>query len=400
MGIFGKSKKKKGAAASRTTKEPAADVDVDVDVGADADASVAASNIGSIMSTSTVTPTYLVIGATGRQGRATINALIAKGITSIVGSTRNPASAKAKELVDLEEVTKIVKADMSDVASLVAAIRESRANHIWFMAPYWDLPYLSRNRAGMAKLGQNVIDAIVLVQERSSRNHIEHVVFSSVASCDSAPDAIGHFKGNLDTEMYMKEQLTESNGDTDDSPANDMTWVVLRPVAFFDNVDDAANYNTLNKGNVKMLTKEETSCQYISIVDVGKASAVLLTEPGTYKGKTIEAVADKCNGTDLATALTEASGMECTFSMAMPRMALRLMDSDLYQMVTWFEETGGYTADIEEFKKIVPDAMDAKAWFESKGKWANGELFDSNKPKEVEETSKANTEVKSEVETN
>lgn len=242
------------------------------------------------------------------------------------------------------------------------------------------------------------------MQERSSRGHIEHVVFSSVASCESAPDTIGHFKGNLDTEMYMKEQLTENNGDTDGdadgSPVKDITWAIVRPVAFFDNVDDVANYNTLSKGSVKMLFKEETSCQYISTVDVGKASAALLTEPGAYKGETIEVAADKCNGTDLATALTEASGEECTFSMAMPRMALRLMDSDLYHMVTWLEETDGYTADIEEFKKIVPDAMDAKAWFESKGKWANGELFASNKPTEVEEAPEADKEVKSEVETN
>ena len=43
-------------------------------------------------------------------------------------------------------------------------------------------------------------------------------------------------------------------------------------------------------------------------------------------------------------------------------------------MMTWIEASG-YSADVEAFKKVVPDAMDAKAWFESKGHWANGEEF-------------------------
>jgi len=34
-----------------------------------------------------------------------------------------------------------------------------------------------------------------------------------------------------------------------------ITWsVLIRPAAFFDNVDDAANFNSLEKGTVEMLT--------------------------------------------------------------------------------------------------------------------------------------------------
>eukprot|EP00547_Thalassionema_nitzschioides_P014884 CAMPEP_0194254618 /NCGR_PEP_ID=MMETSP0158-20130606/32623_1 /TAXON_ID=33649 /ORGANISM="Thalassionema nitzschioides, Strain L26-B" /LENGTH=63 /DNA_ID=CAMNT_0038992731 /DNA_START=30 /DNA_END=217 /DNA_ORIENTATION=+ len=38
-------------------------------------------------------------------------------------------------------------------------------------------------------------------------------------------------------------------------------------------------------------------------------------------------------------------------------------------------ESDGFTADIAVFKQIVPDAMGVKAWFESKGKWADGTKF-------------------------
>ena len=42
-------------------------------------------------------------------------------------------------------------------------------------------------------------------------------------------------------------------------------------------------------------------------------------------------------------------------------------------MIDYFEgRTGGYyTADISDGFALVPDAMDAKAWFAFKGQWAN-----------------------------
>ena len=35
--------------------------------------------------------------------------------------------------------------------------------------------------------------------------------------------------------------------------------------------------------------------------------------------------------------------------------------------------------DMAVFKKMVPDAMDAEAWFKSVGKWSNGDKFASMK---------------------
>lgn len=68
------------------------------------------------------------------------------------------------------------------------------------------------------------------------------------------------------------------------------------------------------------------------------------------------------------------SGTACDYAMAMPRFVLKLAMSDLFHMTTWIEEVG-YSASIEEFKKLVPDAQEAKGFFEVKGQWANGEKF-------------------------
>ena len=116
--------------------------------------------------------------------------------------------------------------------------------------------------------------------------------------------------------------------------------------------------------------------------NIGKVSAVLLTEPDTYAGKILEGAGGKHTGIELVEAMTEALGTECKFSMSMPRFALWLFFGDLYHMVKFIEannnDDGGFTADIDEFKKIVPDAQDARAFFIAKKQWADGEKFESS----------------------
>jgi len=306
--------------------------------------------------------TYLVLGATGRQGRAVVKALIGKdSSTKIVVSSRNPESKSAKELSELEQVTKVVKADFFDGASITSAIAESGASRIWFTTDFWSIPFFKRTRKTEAKLGANVIDAI------KSSTGINHIVYSSVGDADNVSEKVHHFWGKADVEKYMKEQLKDS----------DTTFSIIRPCAFFENVDDAVNFNPLKKGAVKMLTYPDKPVKWIACEDIGKAVAIMLTDPSTYAGKTIEAAAAKHTGLEMAEALAEASGVQCKYDMSMPRFALWLFLSDLYHMILFFEsnDDGGYTADIEEFKEIVPDAQDGKAFFEAMGAWHNGEAF-------------------------
>lgn len=315
--------------------------------------------------------TFLVLSATGRQGRAVIKALIAKGATSIVASSRNPTSDASQKLLELEQVTKVVQADFNDPESIEAAINASNATHVWFTTDFWSIPFLKRTRAKEAQLGFNVIDAIKKAKVNGN-NDIKHVVYSSVGDADNCPKDIHHFLGKADIEKYMASQF--------DSETN-ITWSVIRPVVFFENFDDEPNYNPFKKGFVKMLTFPDKPVFWIAVEDIGKGSVVLLTNPEKYSGKIIEAAGAKHTGFELAEILTRVSGVNCMYEMTMPRFALRLFLRDLYHMVKWFEldNKGGFTVDIEEFKKIVPDAQDAEAFFIAKGQWADGEKFGSNK---------------------
>lgn len=290
--------------------------------------------------------TYLVLLATSRQGRATIQALQANGVKSIYGTSRNPNPTAAIPML---------AADYGHPDTIVRAIRTSQATRIWFTTDWYTLPTKTRRHEFLT--GKAVVDAV-----KECEDQVEHLVYSSVGDADKVPETVQHFRSKGDVEAYMAEQLTKT------------TWSVIRPVAFFDNMDDAKNYNPLTKGSVKFLTKQDIKVKFIATPDIGKGSAALLMDPQRFAGQTIEAAGGEHDGTELAAALEKVSGTPCSYRIALPRWVLWLFMGDLYHMVTWFEAEG-YSADVEAFRKIVPDAMDAEAWFRSKGQWANGEGF-------------------------
>ncbi|CAB9522025.1 Nucleoside-diphosphate-sugar epimerase family protein [Seminavis robusta] len=298
--------------------------------------------------------TYLIFLGTSRQGRATIDALKALGATNICATSRDPTSASSKRL----EVQKVLKADYTDPPSVVAAIKESKATRIWFTTDWYTIKSPTREKEFL--LGKAVIDAIT----KECSDQVEHVVYGSVGDADNCPETVEHFWSKADVEAYLKKELDTSK----------TTWSIIRPVAFFDNLDDPKNWNALSKGAVKFLGYDNIKYKFVATEDIGKGSAALLFHAKEHAGKTLDAVGGEHTGSELAQALTEASGVPCVYKTALPRFILRLFMNDLYHMTLWMEESG-YTANLEEFKKVVPDAMDAKAWFTKKGQWHNGEKF-------------------------
>jgi len=299
------------------------------------------------------TDTYLVLSATGRQGSAVVDALLGKG-ANVFGSSRNPESLRKSR----DGKIQAVQADMNSTASIVAAIDESKATKIWFTTDYYSIP--KATRAKEAQLGFNVINA---VKERSDQ--VRHVVFNSLATNDNITSKMEEFWSKLDIEKYMKQEL---------GPLK-ITWSILRPVAFMDNFDDARNGNPLKKGSVKFLTKADSSIKYISCTDIGKGSAELLLHPDLYAGQTINAATCEYTGPELAEILSEVSGTKCEYGVVVPKFFLFLFARHVYDLKIWFEGGGYDDIDMGAFQKLVPNRQDARAWFTSKGHWANGEKF-------------------------
>mmetsp|Transcript_54861 Transcript_54861/g.126320 ORF Transcript_54861/g.126320 Transcript_54861/m.126320 type:complete len:333 (-) Transcript_54861:198-1196(-) len=300
----------------------------------------------------------LVTGATGQQGGATVDALLAKRGFEVFALTRNSSSPAAVSLA--KKGATVLKGDFTDKASLEEALRASKATQVFLVTDFW--------KAAKCKLdvevmhGTNVIDAVKDVDPSI------FVVYSSVGDADRTGPAVQHFHSKALVEKHLAETLDH--------------WSVLRPCSFLENLDDASNMNPLTKGRVKMLLPADVPMKYVSTIDIGKAAAKVFTQPGNYAGKHLELATCMHTGDELAAALTNASGTPCKYGISLPRFVMRFVAPDLLAMLIYWEgREGGYTADVAAGQALVgTDAMDAAAWFARKGRWGNGRAFGEPDP--------------------
>ena len=290
-------------------------------------------------------PNVLIIGATGKQGSGVVEGLQGKTGFNVFGTTRTIPN----ERLSKKGVTPVAF-KYGDAASIETALKTSNAELVFFVT-------LVAKKATEIAHGKLIVDAC-------KKAGVKFVVFSSVGDADSCPENVGHFKSKLEIEKYLK-----SSG---------LAHGILRPVAFYENFDDAATWNPLKKGAVKGLWSVDTKVKLVSCVDIGKAGAVMLQSPEEWNGKTIDCAACNLDGHEIAASLTEASGVQCKYATAMPRCIMACLMPDLNHMVSFFED-GGFTVSIDDFKKVVPEALTLQQWFAAKGQWANGEKFAGKK---------------------
>lgn len=294
----------------------------------------------------------LVFGATGKQGGACVDALLAGKQCEVHAIVRKTVSPAAKALAARGVI--LHQGDFKSKESMEAAMRDSICNTVFLMTAYH--PFKNKPKAETVQ-GISAIDAIAAVNPNA------FVIFTSVVGAGKSPAALTHINSKGVIETHLKQSAIKR-------------WFILRPAAFYESVDDKANGNPLKKGKVKYLTRAEATVAYVSIVDVGYAAASAITAPDAWVGKTVSFAGGKHTGTELAAALTEVSGTSSKYSLMLPRFLVGCLMPELAAMARYME-TGAQAnePDWEASKQLVPNIMDAKAFFRSKGAYSNGEKF-------------------------
>ena len=230
-------------------------------------------------------------------------------------------------------------------ADVDRAIAESKATSVVFLTDFFAA---AKGRSKVeAEQGKMMVDACKTAGVYS--------VFLSVGDAEKFDAKTLHIHAKIEIEKYLKASGISG-------------WSILRPVAFFENFDDPANYNPLKLGGVKFLT--ECSTFLVATYDLGKAAGVMIGNKTEWNGKTLECSSYRGTIHEVAAAFQKVSGHPTKGSLAMPICARSLFLSDLHHMCLYFENGyPGSAVDIAEFKKVVPDAMDAEAWFRYYGKF-------------------------------
>jgi len=297
--------------------------------------------------TDNATTKVLVLCATGKAGKGIVQGLVAKGGFEVYGTTRSAENGAILEKLGVKPIV----ANYTIGADVERAVKESGARQMVFITDYWTAA--KKNMALEEKHGKIIIDA-------AKASGIAFTVFISCHDIEAFAKhrpKTHHIAPKGKVEAYLK--------------ASGLAHAILRPVAFFENLDDASIYNPLKPGRIKWLSTKPALM--VSTFDLGKAAAVCLKDKGDWNGKTLECASWKGDLKEITASLEAVSGVPCSGSLMMPKFVRWLFLNDMDQMCRYWED--GYpdsTVSIDEFKKVVPDALDAQGWFRFHGVYADG----------------------------
>lgn len=262
----------------------------------------------------------LVTGATGQQGGALAQRLLAHG-HHVRALTRRPDAEAAHTLAS--RGAEIVRGDFDDPASLEKAAQDVDA--VFAMSAFWEQGTDAETKQGMA-----VVDA-------AAAAGVGHFVHTSVASAHRNT-GVPHF----DSKFRIEQHLSGSGLD----------YTIIRPVYFMENAI-AFSAAAIAQGKLPIAMPPDTPLQQVSLADVGKFAALAIEEPGRFIGQAIDIAGDELTGAETARLIGDAAGISVTYEQ-IPLEAMRAASEDLGAMYDYFERVG-LSADVDALRRDYPE---------------------------------------------
>ena len=295
--------------------------------------------------------TIAVIGATGKQGGAVIDALLSAPNGSeitIFALTRNINSASAKRLAEksLQQI-RLVQGDLDDCPGIFRAIATPVDGLFCVTLPA--LGPWARSDAEETQ-GKALVDAAL-------EHGVGHFVLTSVdrhgADSDTKDTDVPHFISKAKIERHLREKCAGTQ----------MTWTMLRPTAFMDNLQPGfAGKIFPTAWKVGLLPT--TKLQLISSVDIGYFGAQALLRPMEFKGREISLAGDELTFVEANAVFKEKFGYDIPTTFGFVGTALLWAVADLRLMFKFFNEVG-YGSDIQQLRKEHPSLLSLRDWLDS-----------------------------------
>lgn len=256
----------------------------------------------------------LITGATGNQGGAIANQLLAKGY-KVRAMTRNPQSAASKALES--RGAEVVRGDFDDSESLERALKGAwgaySVQNTWIVGAAAEEEYGKK------------------FAELARKMKIGHFVYSSVASAHRNT-GIPHF----DNKWRIEEKIRSL-----EFPS----YTILRPTWFFENFSSQWFLPGLMDGKLAIALKPETVLQMNAVEDIGKFGVLAFENHSEMNGVAVDFAGDQRTMPEVARILGKAIGREIAFDRT-PIEEVRKWSEDFAVMLEWFDNVG-YDANIE-----------------------------------------------------
>jgi len=294
----------------------------------------------------------LIVGATGQQGSATIEELLALPTSSeihIVGLTRTPNSPKAKALAaaHLGRIS-FVQGDLNNAPAVFGhpTLPPGSLASLYLLT----LP----GRAPEDAVGKAWIDAALA-------HGVEQIVLSTVdrggdpRSWDAPPTSVPHFAQKHAVEMHLAA-----------SSARHRT--VLRPVALLDNMNAGVFCGLFTAMWATVGTARARPLQFVSARDVGRFAARALADPEGWDRRALAIAGDEMAPEEARAVFRRVVGRELPRAWWVFGRIVFWLVPGMREMFAWFG-TDGFRVDIKELRRMEPRLQDFETWLKEESRW-------------------------------
>ncbi|RAH82222.1 NmrA-like family protein [Aspergillus japonicus CBS 114.51] len=313
----------------------------------------------------------LITGATGNQGSAVINALLAQELdVEILAVTRNPHSSAARRLTQRSPKIKLIQGDLDHPAQIFEKAKNAATLPISGVFSVQN-PFASGQSVHKEEQqGKALIDAALAHQ-------IPHFVYSSVdrggdASSDN-PTTIPHFISKHRIEQHLFTRTREANtegggggGGSNNISTTTMTWTILRPTFFFENLVPSTGFAGKVTATAWDAYLQGKPLQCVAVADVGHFAAMALVRAGAapFRNQCLSLAGDDLTYEHLQrTVRAKTGGRPLPTTYRVLCYLVLWVLGDPRTMFSWFYEQG-YGADIPRLRKLYPGLKNLEGWLE------------------------------------
>ncbi|MGW0054291.1 NmrA/HSCARG family protein [Nocardia nova] len=273
-----------------------------------------------------------VIGATGQQGGAVADRLLADGWQVRV-LTRRPDSDRARSLA--QTGAQVIAGSLEDPATIDRCV--DGAYGVYSVHPGPLTPEQDEVKAGKA-----VTDAAV-------KYGVAHLVYSS---------GLGADRGGQPTKWEIEQYIAASG----------VSATVLRPSSFMENLITQSATVGISDGALRTAAAAHVRQQFIALDDIGAFTALALRNPDDYRGRTLELVGDVLTPPEVAAQVGAALGRPVPY-IQRPIEELRRINERFARGYELLNSGDGTIpdVDVDELRALHPGLMTFRDWLDAKG---------------------------------
>jgi uncharacterized protein YbjT (DUF2867 family) len=268
--------------------------------------------------------TVLVAGATGRQGGAVVNELLAHG-HKVIAYIQDAKDPRAQALA--QKGTQLAEGTLEDIDALKVAAQPVDA--IFSIT----VPFGPQGQTGEVMQGKSLANVAASLGK--------HLVYSSIAGAKPSADlTVEHAGSKQQIEAYFKTKP-------------DLKATIVAPVYIMENILNT-KANGLARGVYAQALSPDHKINQVTVLDIASLAVWAIEHPETMVGQRIEVASEDISGNEIAKVLSDLLGRTIPYVQLSLDHVRQTAGNEIAAMYEKFENNP-YKIDIPALHKRFPD---------------------------------------------